>query len=43
MAKPSRWTQWVISESADPRVPMPWNRRAEVRHDRRPRPLFVPA
>ena len=21
-----RWTRWVIEESADPRVPLPWQR-----------------
>ena len=24
MANPSRWAQWVITESANPRIPMPW-------------------
>ncbi|MCL4676344.1 MAG: hypothetical protein KJZ59_10080 [Pararhodobacter sp.] len=24
MAKSSRWSQWVIAESADPRIQMPW-------------------
>jgi len=24
MAKSSRWSQWVIAESAKPRVPLAW-------------------
>lgn len=24
MGKSSRWSQWVISESTDPSIPMPW-------------------
>ena len=33
MAKtPSRWTRWVISESATPRLPMPWVLRRQRRN-----------
>lgn len=23
-----RWAQWVIEQSADPRIPLPWTREA---------------
>ena len=32
MAKSSRWSQWVITESADPRIQMPWAIGARVRN-----------
>ncbi|WP_281279584.1 hypothetical protein [Pararhodobacter zhoushanensis] len=33
---PSRWTQWVISESANPRIPMPWALRRQRRKVAKP-------
>lgn len=32
MAKSNRWTRWVLTESADPRVPLPWSRDLDLRH-----------
>lgn len=32
MAKPSRWSQWVITESANPQIPMPWAVAERVRN-----------
>jgi len=32
MAKPSRWSQWVVADSADPRIPMPWAVEGRVRN-----------
>tara|TARA_R110002072_G_C7645262_1_gene508189 strand:- start:128 stop:328 length:201 start_codon:yes stop_codon:yes gene_type:complete len=34
MAKSSRWSQWVITESADPRLPLPWAVGGRVRKTR---------
>ncbi len=31
MAKPSRWSQWVIAESGDSTFPMPWSVGDRVR------------
>jgi hypothetical protein len=30
----SRWSQWVIAESATAQVPMPWDRKTRIRHRR---------
>lgn len=35
MAKSSRWSQWVISESADPGIPLPWTLVERVREKAR--------
>lgn len=32
MATSSRWTRWVITESANPRIMMPWAVTGRVRH-----------
>lgn len=36
MAKPSRWAQWVITESADPRLPLAWTLTGARRNRRAP-------
>ena len=42
MTTPSRWAQWVIAESATPRVPLPWTlRRGPRRTLRTPNPEFA--
>lgn len=43
MAKSSRWTQWVIAESANPRLPMPWAIDGRVRNGRVTRTAALPA
>jgi len=32
MARSSRWSQWVVTESADPRIQMPWALGDRVRN-----------
>lgn len=36
MANPSRWTRWVVTESADPRLPLPWTLTGARRNRRAP-------
>jgi hypothetical protein len=33
MGKSSRWSQWVIAESKDPNIAMPWVTRAQSKAD----------
>ncbi|PVH29100.1 hypothetical protein [Pararhodobacter oceanensis] len=35
MSKASRWSQWVIAESADPRIQLPWTASERLRRDAR--------
>lgn len=35
MGKASRWSQWVIAESADPRIQLPWTAGERVRKSTR--------
>ncbi len=41
MAKPSRWAQWVVTESADPRIRMPWTALRIRRRLRAADPVFA--
>ncbi|WP_323021452.1 hypothetical protein [Pararhodobacter sp.] len=34
MAKPSRWMQWIVTDSADPQIPLAWTLRATRRLNR---------
>ncbi|GAB1377592.1 hypothetical protein [Pararhodobacter aggregans] len=43
MAKPSRWMQWIVTDSADPQIPLAWTLRATLRQSRQPETATEPA